>query len=329
MSKDLGIGVSGRGILTLAYGERRFIEQARSLAHSLELHAPGLPRAIVTDSEDPGLRELFTVIPYRPEFGSGVRQKLYLDLYSPFEETLFIDSDCLVLGDLSSFWQAFAGQAFGVPGFRYLERGSTDPYLDVNHVLDTLQLTRLPKFNGGVYYFNRSAASATFFETARKLLDDWNSLNFQEFRGNGPADEALYSVAMAMRDIAPVFMNPGGMWTPVGYTGRFRLDAIKGSCSFMKEGMLLTPEVIHFPGEYGYLFAYTRERSRLQARIEGKAIPMPQRVASFVRSALWQLSRRSSGLARMGRSWVRWSRGRAKRSKPTGAAVPPALTDSR
>ena len=321
MTNEPGSGGSARGVLTLAYGERRFVEQARSLAHSLELHAPGLPRALVTDSEDPELRELYTIIPYRPAFGSGVRQKLYLDLYSPYEETLFIDSDCLVLGNLESFWQAFAGHVFSVPGFRYLEKGSADPYLDVDHVLETLHLTRLPKFNGGVYYFTRSAEATRFFEVARKLPDEWNSLNFREFRNNGPADEAIYSVAMAMQDCTPVFMNPGGMWTPVGYTGRFSLDAIQGSCSFVKESMLLKPEVIHFPGEYGYLYAYARERARLQRRIAGKSTPVAQMLAAFLRSALWQMSRRSSSLGRIGRAWVRSSRRFAKRRKAAGSST--------
>ena len=315
MSVDLGNGANDRGVLTLAYGDRRFVEQARSLGHSLQLHAPGVSRALVTDSQDPSLRELFTIIPYRPEFGSGVRQKLYLDVYSPYEETLFIDSDCLVLGDLSSFWKSFAGHVFSVPGFRYLEKGMVDPYLDVDHVLATLQLTRLPKFNGGVYYFNRSAAATRFFETARKLLDDWSTLNFKEFRNNGPADEAIYSVAMAVEGCEPVLMNPGGMWTPVGYTGRFSLDVIQGTCSFVKEGMLLRPEVIHFPGEYGYLYAYTRERARLRERFEGKRTPARQMLASFLRAGLWQLTRRSSGLATIGRRWVQWSRRSKKRAK--------------
>src|SRR5271168_365410 len=106
-----------RGIITLAYGHNRFIEQARSLAHSLQLHAPQLPRTLITDSDNPEIRSQFAeVIPYRPEYGSGVRQKLFLDRYSPYEQTLFIDSDCLALGNLDAFWSAFAGQYFGVQG---------------------------------------------------------------------------------------------------------------------------------------------------------------------------------------------------------------------
>ena len=72
----------------------------------------------MTDSTDPEIHEaLYRSCSISARIGSGVRQKLFIDLYSPYQETLFIDSDCLVLGNLASFWTAFSGQIFGVPGF--------------------------------------------------------------------------------------------------------------------------------------------------------------------------------------------------------------------
>jgi hypothetical protein len=295
-----------RGIITLGYGDRRFVEQAKSLAHSLQLHAPHLPRTLVTDSSDPEvLRQFTNVISYRPEYGSGVRQKMFLDRYSPYEETLFIDSDCLVLGNLEAFWSAFSGQSFGVPGFRFLRQGSTDPFFDVDYVLDSLHLSAIPKFNGGTYYFTRSLEASKFFETARNLLDNWRTLRLGEFRRNGPADETLYSVAMAIHSIAPTWMRAGGMWTPCGYKGPLHLDALRGTCSFEKEGMKLTPEIVHFPGEYVYAFPYARERARLAAHIEQKKVAFWTLGVPFVTSLLWQCSRRSSSLAKLARGSVR------------------------
>lgn len=295
-----------RGIITLAYGNERFIEQARSLAHSLELHAPQLPRTLITDSDNPEVHRQFTeVIPYRPEYGTGVRQKLFLDQYSPYEQTLFIDSDCLVLGNLDSFWSAFAGQYFGVPGFRYLHKGSTDPYFDVDYVLDKLNLTSIPKFNGGTYFFTRSTETSEFFTCARGILDDWRALRLGEFRQQGPADETAYSLAMAIHHLGPTWMGPGGMWTPCGYKGTLALNALEGTCSFEKEGMQLSPEIIHFPGEYIYAYPYARERAKLRAHVEKKKTPVWSLPASFATSLLWQCSRRSSGISRLAKTSVR------------------------
>lgn len=295
-----------RGVITLAYGQARFIQQARSLAHSLQLHAPQLPRILITDSNDPEIRRQFTdIIPYRPEYGSGVRQKMFLDRYSPFEHTLFIDSDCLVLGKLDAFWSVFADQYFGVPGYKYLHKGSTDPYFDVDHALETLHLTKIPKFNGGTYYFTRSPEATEFFTTARNILDNWRTLRLCEFRRDGPGDEAVYSLAMALHHIGPISMGSGGMWTPVGYKGPLRLDTLRGTCSFEKEGMRLSPEIVHFPGEYVYCFAYARERAKLRAHIEGKKTPRSSLAVSFATSVLWQCSRRSSGLSNLAKKSVR------------------------
>lgn len=295
-----------RGVITLAYGHQRFIDQARSLAHSLQLHAPQLPRTLITDSSDPEIGQLFTdVISFRPEYGSGVRQKLYLDCYSPYDKTLFIDSDCLVLGNLESFWSAFDGQYFGVPGYKYLNKGDSDPYLDVGHVLEHLGLTEIPKFNGGTYYFTRSSEAAEFFVTARGILEDWHKLRLREFRRDGPGDESVYAIAMATRHLRLTSMGAGGMWTPVNCRGPLLLNALKGTCSFEKEGMHLSPEVVHFPGEYVYSYAYARERAKLKAHVEGKRTPVSSVVNSFATSFLWQCSRRSAGLSSLARKSVR------------------------
>jgi hypothetical protein len=302
----MNLASPSRGIITLAYGHPRFIEQARSLAHSLQVHAPKLPRTLITDSEDPEIHRQFTnIIAYRSEYGSGVRQKLFLDRYTPYDHTLFIDSDCLVLGDLNAFWSAFAENYFGVPGYRYLQKGSTDPYFDVDHVLDVLHVTRIPKFNGGTYYFTRSAEATEFFNTARQFLENWRELRISEFRRNGPNDEALYAMAMAAHNIAPTSMGSGGMWTPVGYKGPLLVDAIRGTCSFEKEGMKLSPEIVHFPGEYAYAFPYARERARLAAYTGARRTPMSRLAYSFATSLLWQSSRRFSGLSKLARGSVR------------------------
>jgi hypothetical protein len=302
-----------RGVITLAYGHARFLEQAKSLAHSLQVHAPQLPRTLVTDSSNPELRKLFTeVIPYKLEYGSGVRQKLYLDHYSPYDETLFIDSDCLALGNLDDFWTAFEGQYFGVPGFKYLYKGAKDQYLDVDLVLDKHHLESIPKFNGGTYYFTKSPQADAFFAAARNTLDNWRELGLREFRGNGPNDEAVYAVAMAIHGVRLTSMGPRGMWTPTGYRGPLLLDAIAGTCSFEKEGNMLSPEVIHFPGEYCYSYAYARERRRLLRQVEGKRTPLTTTAKAYVTSMLWQGSRKLSALSKLGRMTVRFYRSAAR-----------------
>lgn len=277
-----------RGVLTIAFGHSSYIGMAKSLGRSLKLHAPYVPTAVVTDSLDPELKKLFAdVVPYRREFGSDVRQKLFLPRYSSFDETLFIDSDSLVLTNLDSFWKAFEGKYFGVPGWRVLRKGDKDPYLDVDFILEHFALDRLPKFNGGAYYFTRSPQTTQFFETVEQVLADYKALRFPCFRSDGPNDEAIFSVAMALHGLSATSMGCRGMWTPISSPGSLQLDVVAGTCRFEKEGRVVQPDVVHFAGGYSSCLAYIREREKLRVYMEGGQIPVLGWIRLFVRGASW------------------------------------------
>jgi hypothetical protein len=281
-----------RGVITMAFAKPRYVEMAKSFARSLHLHAPDIPRAILTDATDPELSTLFThVIPYKKEFGANMAPKFYLDRYSPFAETLYVDSDCLALGNLDAMWKAFASQYFGVPGWRVLRKGDTDPYVDVAYVLDRFGLDGLPKFNGGTYYFRRSKEATQFFDTARSLLGQAQALRIGSFRDLGLNDEPIFALTMALHGLQLTYMGTGGMWTPIGMRGPLRLDVIKGTCSFEKEGRILYPEIVHFAGEYGAAFAYARECARLRAHFTGERLPVLPLFGAWLKSIRWQCSR--------------------------------------
>jgi hypothetical protein len=71
------------------------------------------PFAIVTDdSNTKDLENYFdVVIPLNSTYGVGVVQKLNLDRYSPFDETLFVDSDYLFYKSPERIWRLYADQA--------------------------------------------------------------------------------------------------------------------------------------------------------------------------------------------------------------------------
>jgi hypothetical protein len=86
---------------------------ARALALSYRRQNPLRPFAIVTDdSNAKDLANYFdVVIPLNSAYGVGVVQKLNLDRYSPFDETLFVDSDCLFYKSPERIWRLYADQA--------------------------------------------------------------------------------------------------------------------------------------------------------------------------------------------------------------------------
>ena len=86
---------------------------------------------------------------------------------------------------------------------------------------------------------------------------------------------------------------------------------------------MLSPEVVHFPGEYAYAYAYARERARLRTRVEGKAPAISTLAGSYIKAALWQSSRNVSALSKVGRAWVRAYRRATNSSSGNGNAGSP------
>ncbi|BDI15440.1 hypothetical protein ANSO36C_12420 [Nostoc cf. commune SO-36] len=277
--------ISQRGIITYAYGASYYIEMAKSLARSLRLHSPNVPRAIVTDNQnDKELLELFDyVITMKEEYGSNVRQKLHVYDYSPFENTLYIDSDCIAVKDINFIFDDFKGRSFSVPGNVYLKAGDKDNFVELDDILKRFNLTKLPKFNGGIYYFEKNDTAKAFFETALEFSSDWKKLGIGEFRGDGPNDERLFGIAMMLHNQS-MFEDYGQMMrTPIGLRGSFDIDAIKGKSSFQKYNEVVSPALVHFACVWGEHPVYHREVSRLKNLNKGSTNEIKSDILSTIK----------------------------------------------
>jgi hypothetical protein len=268
------LSMSSRGIITLAFGRTQYIEQAKALARSLILHDPTVMRAIITDSKDPELGDLFTYrIDLRPEYGSGLRQKMHLDRYSPFDQTLFLDCNSLVVRNLDAFWQAFHTASFGVCASDLPTPNATG-VLDLAPSLHSFRFSNLPRFNSALYYFKPSPEAKAFFTTARSLLSRAIELDL------APSDQTLYSIAMAIHGLTVTAIDPLGIDTLLDSTG-LTLDVPKGLCTFLQLGRRSTPAILHLAHFDESLF-YLRECSRLEHRARG--------ISTLTRSEQLQLS---------------------------------------
>jgi hypothetical protein len=288
-----------RGILTMAFGSAEYLEMAKSLARSLMIHSPQIPRAIITDAAaDADMTRLFDVrVPVNADFGSALVQKLFLDRYTPFHSTLFIDSDCLVVTDLDRIWRYFDGLPFGIPGVVRLKRGDEDPLFDVDFILDYFDLQEVSKFNSGMIYFDSSDVSKSIFRTARELQSRHLELRFLE----GDHDEALFEVAMAINGIQAFIDDGETMLTPAGIHGHIALDVVRGVAVFSKYGVVRRPAVVHFAGPFSKTFEYRRECYKLRSNYDGS---LGQRVAI---AGLWFRSRRVYTLTRLSAARARVS----------------------
>jgi len=268
-----------QGIITFAFGgQRKYLDLAKNLAKTLKKTNPSIKRCLITDSEDEELNSLFDdIVDYRKDYGNSVEQKIFIDKYSPYKKTLFIDSDSLVVEDIEYMFNEF--DSFNYPfvavGDTYLKRGDCHPLFNVDHLINNLNLDALPCFNGGVYYFDKEKKPNDFFEFSRELLKR-DDLFPDKFRGEGIADEAIYSAALGAFNYPLIDFKNKGMYTTINMVGK---PLIKNkTLSFYKrnfitgENNLKSPSIIHFPGNQTETFLYYK----MLINITGEEIKIPR-----------------------------------------------------
>ncbi len=255
------------GILTYAFGSGRYRKQAIRLCQSLRLHNQRYVTACVTDRpNDPELKKAFDIlIPFRPEFGQALQQKLHFDLYSPFERTAFIDSDCLVAGNISKLLKKCQGKPFAVLGTKMVDGWW---YMDVKSVIDKFRLEFIPYFNGGFYYFEKGEISAKIFAKARQVGRVHQKLGIYDL-GAWFNEEVFYALVLGAFKVEPV-EDPSrqGMFTPDEFTDPFEIDVVQGYCRFERDGLVYNPCIVHFFGHHVRSFHYLRESLKLRLLAE-------------------------------------------------------------
>ena len=233
---------------------------AQRLAWSLDVHAPELPRAVITDARTTALSRCFDhLIDLRPGARGPLEERFHFDSYSPFTETLYIDADSLVVGRLDDVWALMRQVPFGVAGHQ-ITAGKW--YGDVAQMTAAVGANSLPKFNGGLYYFDRSTVADTVFASARDLMRRYGELGLAD-HALGHSDEPVLAMALAKHAIEAVDDGGTTMRTPIGIRGDLDIDVLRGYCSFDKEGQQVKPRIVHFAGSWTRGFRYRRESLKL------------------------------------------------------------------
>lgn len=261
-----------RGIITIALGADYYVRMAKDLALSARRHCGSEPRAVITDSRDPELLSLFDeAIPVDRTLGDPLFQKLWLDRYTPFDDTLFIDSDSLLVGNLEAVWHACAGRECGFVGE---EQTSGSWYgADIASVCRQCDLPWLATLNSGMIFFRRGAAASSVFASARDAMSSYETLGFQPFRETR-TDEVGFALAFSKHGIHPIDDDGGRtMRTPIGIEGPMHIDVLRGYCRFVKRGRPVAPTIVHF-ATWQFHPVYYRERARLRLYY-GSALSRP------------------------------------------------------
>jgi hypothetical protein len=246
-----------KGIITIAVGKKHSL-QAKYLAYSCMLHAPNVIRAVITDFPDILNNYYDIVIPYNQEDGNPFTIKLKLYLYTPFDKTIYIDADSLVLHPIDLYWDFLIDKPFAYEGKPFSE-GCW--YFDIEKIIKQIDVPWIPKFNSGMFLFEKNERSRAVFTAACEYLENSGAFDIPFFRGKMLPDEPFFAMALAKHGIESVKEYGRFSRTLIG-AEKIHINVIRGIGYFVKNGIPVFPLVVHFCGHLGKIL-FIREKLRL------------------------------------------------------------------
>ena len=233
------------GILTLATPNDYL--KAIGLALSVRVSNPGVPIAVACSARVRPLVEPY--FDHVVEEKAGLRgfvHKVYLDQYSPFEETMFFDSDVLVFKPVMPYVETWRQHAYTATG-RYESTGKSAFGMDRPDMLRQLGKSKLVVIDGAGHAFFRKPECTAIFDAARDV-----TARHKEIMGNiAYADEDVMDYVMTMFDIPPMPKPDFFSRHVSAKPGTIKMDATKGICEFVFQdtGQVMRACMMHFAAD--------------------------------------------------------------------------------
>lgn len=241
-----------RGFITIATGSEHYYKLARQLLRSCrQCCKEVIPFAIICDCENEYTSEFDKVVVIDQPHRSYL-DKLQMHQYSPFEETIFIDADSLVISDPAVLWDDFSNASPVSCYGKLYSIGSKGGWFQ--HEKTGRWKERIKYqigLHGGIYYFRKGIESKRVFETAIQLIPEYDKYDFKGFLK--PADEPLIALSMAIHNCLPTEKEGQLAFVHALYR-RLSLDK-KGN--LMLDNSPSNAIVCHFATKNTYCFMYS------------------------------------------------------------------------
>jgi hypothetical protein len=316
-----------RQVLTLATGKKIYADLAVHLARSFVKwnDFKSISFFIVTDMPELIPADVLAwtkIITIKTEaFGLGFSPKLHLDELAPDGQTLFIDSDCLIFGNIEPIFEKFKDKTVSVLG-NYINDGEW--FGDIKSILQHFNIPHIPKFNGGIYYLKNGKKAKEVYQTARDLEDRYDEIGFKRLRDR-PNDEVIMALAMQLHHMEPVIDDGTVMSDPQACPGGYSINVVSGERWLINPASphplhqtwypfeKVNPLIFHFLGYYTKHYPYQREVYRLDKYLKNKlglfteikaklSIEWPERMKVKAKNTFRPLYRKLFGIRKIAKS---------------------------
>lgn len=275
-----------RAVITLGSGKDFYFDIAINLARSFEHwnRDNGARFYIVTDLDRAIPSDLKRAQIIRCEPGylkRGFSAKIQMYDFAPVEEFLFIDADCLVLGDVTPIFEKMASAPVGIFG---VEQFTGERFGDVEAIREALGIPFVPNFNGGVYYVRKGDLARNIFAYAEALEPRYDDVGFVRLRGQ-PNDEMLIGAALAHFGVRPI-ENDGRFYGDFQWWPRLTsMNVLKGVCEMDNPpaphplrqdsypAAKARPLILHFLGHHIERAEYKEAARAFALAAEGALLP--------------------------------------------------------
>ena len=217
------MSIPTRGYLTLAAGDSRYLEMAVDMALSLREHT-GHPIGLVCDE---ATAETVTarygtvfdcVAPVGADFRDGRALKYGVAEASPWDEAIFVDADCLVLGTLDHAFDALADRPLAFLG-ELLTRDDNENHhgFSTRRLMRVFRLDYYLKTNSGFFAFRKASAERFMRECLRCFLEEARpKLSLSLLRGAWLGDEIAIGLVGGRHELRPL-PKPAEMYWPAEF----------------------------------------------------------------------------------------------------------------
>jgi hypothetical protein len=252
----MGPALPTQGYQIIAVGPARYLDLAAACAASLRLFDGSRPIQLVTDRKaaalrDSGYEHLFDDLMPAPvgPTAAGPIIKLHAYACAIYDETMFVDADCLLLKhDIDTYWSRLsAGYQATLPGHW---RSQGEWYgMEIAAMCELAGISRLVQMNSGTIYFRRGKVGKSLFDTAQDLFERLGNFTRHIHAGTGAPDEPYLGMAMGALGLDPHPMRDeqcNSWMTATMNSLEVHVDATSGHPKLVKRHRTLSPSLCHF-----------------------------------------------------------------------------------
>lgn len=195
--------IGKRGFVTIATGDEHYYKLAVNLLRSYRLNTnKSAPFAIIAETANKYTAEFDNYIQIKNP-SHNYLDKLRLFDYLPYEETIFIDADCLVYGEINEWWELFGkGDDFSFFGYTYTDLNTRRGWFNTEGMKEYKDLIHfVPSGSSGICYLRNTERCKRVFDIAKDAAAHYSDYAFNVF--SHPADEPVLALGMAVCDCHP------------------------------------------------------------------------------------------------------------------------------